>query len=125
VDDFLESLGEAHFFSTLDCNAGYWKIAIAEEDRPKTVFTCHCETYKCTCLPFGLFNAPATFHRTMDMILSRVQWRKAPFHEENLIIFFADAESHLSHQDTVLTLLGKHGITFKAQMCHLLSNEVE
>jgi len=44
---------------------------------------------------------------------------------EDLIIFSADAESHLSHMDTVLTLLGKHGVTLKAQKCHRFSNEVE
>ena len=44
---------------------------------------------------------------------------------EELIIFSADAESHLYHLDTVLTLLGKHGVTLKAQKCHLFSNKVE
>ena len=32
MDDCLDSLGEAKFFSTLDCNAGYWQIPVAEED---------------------------------------------------------------------------------------------
>jgi len=45
MDDCLDSLGDAKFFSTLDCNAGYWQIPIAEEDTPKKVFTCHCGTY--------------------------------------------------------------------------------
>jgi len=44
---------------------------------------------------------------------------------DDLIIFSADAESHLSHLDTVLTLLVKHGVTLKAQKCHLFINEVE
>jgi len=43
----------------------------------------------------------------------------------DLIIFSTDAESHLSHLDTVLTLLGKHGVTLKAQKCHLFTIEVE
>jgi len=41
MDDCLETLGDAQFFSTLDCNAGYWQIPLAEEDKPKTAFTCH------------------------------------------------------------------------------------
>ena len=44
---------------------------------------------------------------------------------DDLIILSADAESHLSHLDTVLTLLRKHEVTLKAQKCHLFSNEVE
>jgi len=44
---------------------------------------------------------------------------------DDLIIFTANSDLHLSHLDTVLTLLGKHGVTLKAQKCHLFTNEVE
>jgi len=125
MDDCLDSLGDAQFFSMLDSNAGYWQIPIAEEDKPKTAFTCHCGTYQCTRLPFGLCNAPAAFQRAIDMILAGVNWQNALVYLDDLIIFSADAESHLSHLDTVLALLGKHGVTLKAQKCHLFSNEVE
>jgi len=125
MHDCLDSLGDAQFFSTLDCNAGYWKIPIAEEDKPKTAFTCHCGTYQCTRLPFGLCNAPATFQRALDMILSGVKWQNVLVYLDDLNIFSADAEAHMPHLDTVLTLLGKHGATLKAQKCHLFSNEVE
>jgi len=115
MDDCLKSLGDAQFASTLDCNAGYWKIPIAEDDKPKKAFTCHCGTYQCTRLPFGLCNAPATFQRAIDMILSGFKWQSVLVYLDNLIIFSADAESHLSHLDMVLTLLGQDGVTLKAQ----------
>jgi len=125
MDDCLDSLGDAQFFSTFDCNAGYWKIPIAEEGNTKTAFTFHCGTYQCTRLPFGLCNAPATAQRAIDMILSGVKWQNVLVYFDDLIIFSADAESHLSHMDTVLTLHGRHGVTLKALKCHLFSNEVE
>jgi len=37
------------------------------------------------------------------MILSRVKWQNVLVYLDDLIIFSADAESHLSHLDTVLT----------------------
>jgi len=125
MDDFLDSLGDAQVFSTLDCNARYWHIPLDEEDKPKTALTCHCGTYQCTRLPIGLCNAPATFKLAIDMILSKVKWQNVLVSMDDLIIFSADAESHLSHLDTVLTLLSKHGVTLKAQKCHLFTNEVE
>jgi len=76
-------------------------------------------------IPFGLCNASAPFQRAIDMILSGVKWKNVLVYLDDLIIFSADAESHLSHLDTVLTLLGKHGVTLKAQNCHLFTNEVE
>jgi len=125
MDDCLDSLGDAQFFSMLDCNAGYVQIPIAEKDTPKTAFTSPCGTYQCTRLLFGLCNAPATFQRAIDMILSGFKWQNVLVYLDDLIIFSADAESHLSHLDTFLTLLGKHVVTLKAQKCHLFSNEVE
>jgi len=73
MDDCRDSLRDAQFFFTLDCNAGYWQTPLAEEDEPKTAFTCHCGTYQCTRLPFGLCKAPATVQRAIDKILSGVK----------------------------------------------------
>jgi len=109
MEDCLDSLGDAQFFFTFDFNAGFWQIPLAEEDKPKTALTCHCGTYQCTRLPFGLCNAPATFQRAFDMILSGVKWQTVLVYLDDLIIFSADAESHLSHLDTVLTFLGCTG----------------
>ena len=91
MDDFLDSLGDTQFFSTLDYNARYRKIPIAEEDKPKTAFTCHCGTYQSTRLPFGLSNAPATVQRAIDMILSGVKWQNSLVYFDDLIIFSAAA----------------------------------
>jgi len=59
------------------------------------------------------------------MIPSGDKWQNVLVYLDDLIIFSADSESRLSHLDTVLTILGKHGVTLKAQKCHLFSNEVE
>ena len=125
MDDCLDSLGEAQFFSTLDCNAGYWQIPISKEDRHLTTFTCHCGLYQCTRLPFGLCNAPATFQRAIDMILAGVKWQYALVYLDDIIVFSRTAEEHISHLDKVFTLLSEAGVTLKPSKCHLFSNEVE
>jgi len=73
MDDCLDSLGDAKFFSTLDCNAGYWQIPVAEEGKHLTTFTTQVGTYQCTRLPFGLCHAPATFQRPIDVKLAGVE----------------------------------------------------
>jgi len=59
------------------------------------------------------------------MILSGVKWQNVLVYLEDFMIFSADAESHLSHLTTVLTLLGKHLNTLKAYECHQFTYEVE
>lgn len=125
MNDCLDSLGKAQFFSTLDCHAGYWQIPISEEDCHLTTFTCHCGLYQCTRLPFGLCNAPATFQRAIDMILARVKWQYALVYLDDIIVFSQGAEEHVSHLDKVFTLLSEAGLTLKPSKCHLFCNEVE
>ena len=41
MDECVDSLDEAEFFSTLDANSGFWQIEVTPEDRDKTTFSCH------------------------------------------------------------------------------------
>jgi len=60
MDECIDSLCETKVFSTLNCNAGYWQVLIADGAREKTAFVCHKGADHYKCMPFGLTNAPAT-----------------------------------------------------------------
>ena len=38
IDDILDQLGGAKYFSTLDLASGYWQVPLREEDREKSIF---------------------------------------------------------------------------------------
>jgi len=124
MDECIHSLGDARVFSTLNCNAGYWQIPVADEHAHPTAFTCHSGAWQCVRLPFGLCNAPATFQMAMDMILVVVKWQICLVYLDDVIVLSRSPEKHLQHLDEVLQRLGKAGATLKMAKCHFFQEEV-
>jgi len=125
MNECIYFLGDARVLSNRDCNAGYGKIPVAEEDKHLTAFTCHSGAWQCVRLRFGLCSAPATFQRAMDMILAGVKWQICLVYLDDVIVFSCSLEEHLQHLDEVLTRMGKAGVTLKAAKCHFFQDEVE
>lgn len=75
IDDTLDRLRDAKFFSSLDLKSGYWQIEVDERDREKTAFVTPDGLYEFKVLPFGLCSAPATFQRMMDTVLAGLKWQ--------------------------------------------------
>ena len=123
--DCLDSLGEAAFFTTLDCKSGYWQIPVASEDRSKTVFTCHEGCFEFCRIPFGLCNAPATFQRTVDMLLSGYRWRTCLVYLDDIILFSNNAEEHVDHVREVLTVLKEAVFSLKLKKCRFFAKSVD
>ena len=88
IDDLLDALLGACWFSALDLKSGYWQVPIMERDKEKTAFRTSSEQlYKFNQVPFGLCNAPATFSCLMDRVLSGLQWETCLFYLDNIIFF--------------------------------------
>jgi len=66
IDDLLDQLGMAQYFSTLDLAAGYWQIRGSQE---KIAFATQQGLYEFRVMPFGLTNAPAVFQRLMQTVI--------------------------------------------------------
>lgn len=124
MDECIDSLGDAVIFTTLDCNSGYWQIPVQPEDQDKTTFTSHYGTYRFLRLPFGLRNAPATFQRAIDIILSGVRWKTCLVYLDDVIVFSSCRKAHLAHVAEVLTVLGNAGLSLKLQKCRFFAETV-
>ena len=90
IDDLLDTLHGARWFSTLDRKSGYWQVPIQERDKEKTAFrTSSGQLFEFNQVPFDLCNASATFSRLMDCVLAHLHWETCLFYLDDIIVFAA------------------------------------
>ena len=61
IDEILDNLGNAKWFTSLDLTSGYWQVEVKEEDKEKTTFITKFGLYEFNIMLFELCNAPSTF----------------------------------------------------------------
>lgn len=68
VDEVLDKLFCAGYFSNIDLKSAYYQICM-KEDIHKTILCTHEDHYQNLVTPFGLMNPPVIFQCVMNAIL--------------------------------------------------------
>ena len=126
IEDNLDTLQGATYYSTLDLVSGFWQVEMAPEDRDKTAFAVGGGgLYRYLTMPFGLCNAPATFQRLMEHTLRGLQWKTAVLYIDDIIVFSNTVLNHYQRLGEVLDRLRQTGLKLKPEKCKLLRKKVE
>jgi len=125
IDDSLDALGEAKYFSTLDLASGYWQVELDKDARDKSAFRTTSGLYSWNVLPFGLCNAPATFERLMDSVLAGLRWETLLVYLDDVIVFGSTIEESLARLAAVFERFRGAGLKVKPSKCALLQKEVK
>ena len=105
VDDLLDSLADAQWFSTLDLRSGYWQVEVNPADREKTAFSTPHGLFQFKVMPFRLCNAPSTFQRLMGLVLAGFRWEICLAYLDDVVVFGHTWKEHLERLRLVLTRL--------------------
>ena len=125
IDDLLDALHGAKWFSTLDLKSEYWQVPITEQDKAKTAFrTSSGQLLEFNQVPFGLCNAPATFSRLMDLVLAGLHWETCLFYLDDIIVLSSIWEEHLARLRQVFERLRHANLKLGADKCTFAAKEV-
>ena len=125
IDDLLDRLGKAKYFSTIDLASGYHQIAMKEDDIPKTAFRTHRGHFEFVVMPFGVSNAPATFQRLMNKVFAKELDAFILVYLDDILVFSRTKEEHLEHIRTALGRLRDAKIYARLHKCEFFKDKVE
>ena len=124
LDDSVEAMSGAKWFSTLDLHSGYWQVEMDDKDKEKTAFVTRMGLYQFKVMPFGLTNAPATFERLMEMVLTGLQWQQLQVYLDDVIVFGCIFIIALYNLMCVFERFRKAKLKIKAKKCSLFQTRV-
>ena len=125
IDDLIDRLGRARYFTTLDLASGYHQIAMKNADIHKTAFRTQRGQFEFLVMPFGVTNAPATFQRLMNTIFKDELDAFVSVYLDDILVFSETEEEHLQHVRVALERLREAKLFARLHKCEFFKSRVE
>ena len=124
IDNSLDCLGGANYFTVLDLCSGYFQIPLDEHSKQFTAFITQSGLYEFQVMPNGLCNAPSTFQRLMEHVLRHLQWQICLIYLDDIIIYSKSFPEHLLHLALVFDHLRDAHLKLKPSKCQFACKSV-
>jgi hypothetical protein len=125
VDELLDELAGAQFFTKLDLHSGYHHIRMVPQDESKTAFKTHSGHYEFRVMPFGLSCAPATFQAAMNSIFAHMIRKTVLVFMDDILIYSKTLADHKEHLQSVFMLLEENKLCIKKSKCSFAKQSLE
>ena len=114
MQETMESMVGAQFFSSMDLKSRFWQVRMSEKSRQYTAFTVgSLGMYEFLWMPYGLCNAPVMFQRLMQNCLGELNLTYALVYLDDVIVYSKTEEDHLCWLQAVFERFYEHGLKLK------------
>ncbi|KAJ4425612.1 hypothetical protein ANN_27808 [Periplaneta americana] len=124
IQDILDKIGRARYFSALDCASGYLQVPIHPDDQCKTAFSTPDGHFEYKRMPFGLKSAPATFQRMMNAVLRKSIGNRCLVYINDILIMGETLSEHHTKLREVFEKLREYNIKIEPDKCEFLKAEL-
>jgi hypothetical protein len=124
IQETLQRLSKAVFFTKLDVVSAFNRLRIAEGDEWLTAFRTRYGLFEYLVMPFGLANAPSTFQHYVNDVLRPYLDVFCTAYIDDILIYSENLEDHKKHVRTVLTALQGAGLQLDIDKCEFYQTEV-
>ena len=115
MEDCIDHVGCATFVSKLDLLKGYWQVPLTERAKNISAFVTPDDFLQYTVMAFGMRNAPATFQRLVNVVLSGLSFCEA--YLDDLVVCSRSWAEHLDHLRVVFKRLADANLTINLGKC--------
>jgi len=124
IDELLDQLKGAKWFSKLDLASRYHQIPIDPRDVRKTAFRTHYGHNEFVVMPFGLTNAPAALMKMMNGVFREFLDEFVIIFIDDILVYSKDEGTHQNHLRAVLERLRGHKLFAKLSKCSFWQRRV-
>ena len=126
IEEALQAVQAAIWFSSFNLAQGYLQMAMEEEDIQKTAFRAGSSgLYEFTRMPFGLTNAGASFCWLMEMCIGDQQYITLLFYLDDICVFAETADQMLDRIQLVFNRLKEFSLKIKPKTSHFFQAKVD
>lgn len=115
IDDCVDRVGSAQFVSKFDLLKGYWQVPLTSRAKELSAFITPDSFLQYTVMPFGVRNAPATFQRLVNRVLSGMQGCEA--YLDDVVLYSSTWSEHLAQIRELFERLAKANLTVNLAKC--------
>ena len=117
IDELLDELQGAKWFTSMDLRSGYHQIRMRPSDEAKTAFQTHHGHFEFKVMPYGVTGGPTTFQGGMNIMLKPYLRKGVLVFIDDILMYSITLEEHIQLMRSVFQTLKENQMKVKRSKC--------